>query len=175
MWNKKLDAMLKKIGLKESKFDPCIYYKIADGKMLMVAVYVEDFLIFGTDEAEIMKIKKQLCSKFKMKDLGVAKQCLGIRITREADKISLDQETYIEDVLERFGMSNCRSVKTPLDPNQIISSDADGKEEAVDFPYQEIIGSLMYLVQCTRPDLAYAVSSLLSDSEKLAVGFELKL
>jgi hypothetical protein len=160
VWNKKLDAMLKKIGLKESKFDPCIYYKIADGKMLMIAVYVDDFLIFGTDEAEIMKIKKQLCSEFKMKDLGEAKQCLGIRITREANQISLDQEKYIEEILERFGMSNCRSVKTPLDPNQIISSDADGKEEAVDFPYQEIIGSFMYLVQCTRPDLAYAVSSL---------------
>jgi hypothetical protein len=56
-----------------------------------------------------------LCEQFKIRDLGEAKQCLGIRISREDGKIILDQEKYVEDVLSRFEMSECNLVKIPMD------------------------------------------------------------
>jgi hypothetical protein len=64
---------MKKFGMKASQFDPCIYHRNHGEKKLIVAVYVDDFLIFSNDEQGKNDLKKMLCEQFKMKDLGVAK------------------------------------------------------------------------------------------------------
>lgn len=158
VWNKKLDGVLKGLGFKVSQFDPCIYFKIQEGVILIVAVYVDDFLIFSNDDSTVKDLKIQLMDVFDMKDLGEAKHCLGIRITRTKKSIALDQQQYIEEILKKFKMSDCNPISTPMDPNQKLSKNENGTK--TDKPYRELIGSVMFLVQCTRPDLAYVVSSL---------------
>lgn len=98
-----------------------------------------------------------------MKDLGAARNCIGLRISRDnTGNYYLDQEQYINEILERFNMSDCNPVATPSDPNQKLSAEMSPKSqeeenELKQVPYQQLVGALLYLVQGTRPDIAFAV------------------
>ncbi|KAI5727689.1 hypothetical protein M8J77_005662 [Diaphorina citri] len=109
-----------------------------------------------------MKLKDNLMNRFQMKDLGKAHYILGYRIQYVDHQLTLDQTKYVEELLERFNMKDCNGVKTPMDPNQVFTPDMCCQPEAekLDVPYQEAIGSLLYLSQGTRPDITYAVSFL---------------
>jgi hypothetical protein len=99
-----------------------------------------------------------------MKDLGAAKQILGVHIqrSRKDKKLFISQEQYIEKVLERFNMNNAKVVSSPLathfklSTNQSPSTDEE-KEDMERIPYASAVGSLMYAMVCTRPDIAHAV------------------
>ena len=101
----RLEEMLKQLGLVKSKTDPCVFY--SKDAMLIVAIYVDDILIFWKNAEVREKLKKDLCKAFKMKDLGRAKSCIGFNITYEENGgIWLDQAKYTREVLEKFGMSD---------------------------------------------------------------------
>ncbi len=102
-------------------------------------------------------LKDGLKKEFKMKDLGQAHYCLGMRIQVNGNdgELSLDQEKYIRELLVRFGMEDCNGAPTPLDPNQDLF--AEEQNLVTNVPYQELIGSLMYIAHSTRPDIAFAV------------------
>ena len=95
-----------------------------------------------------------------MKDLSRAKHCLGLRIHQLEGKITLDQENYLNDVLTKFNMSECKTVKTPMQPSFNFSSNEDDTQDMKNIPYREAIGSLQFLASITRPDIAYAVNKL---------------
>ena len=164
-WNKKLDKLLKELGFVQSNFDTCIYYRCENGKILIIAVYVDDLLILSNNKGEKQNLKADLMKRLKMKDLGEAHYCVGIHIQRDRDTgtISLDQEKYIEQVLNRFNMTECNGVSTPLDSNQdlfgeeFFPNSQQQEEEMRNIPFQEAVGSLMYAAQATRPDIAFAV------------------
>lgn len=162
-WNFKLDDTLKSFGLIKSKMDPCIYFN--ENLDLIIAIYVDDLLIFWKNASVLDHIKKALNTSFKMKDLGTAKCCLGINIKQSNGKIELDQKNYINKVLERFNMKDCKPISTPSDLNQKLSMNSKDDSEAHDeskqrIPYQEAVGSLLYLAQCTRPDISFAVNDV---------------
>lgn len=160
-WNLKLESALKSFGLKKSKMDPCVFYS-TDLK-LMVAIYVDDILIFWSNEYELAKLKSSLCSMFRMKDMKAATTCIGILITQTDDGIELDQANYVKEILHRFNMSDCNPISTPCDTNQKLSltMQSEVKDEKIkDIPYQEAVGCLLYLVQGTRPDIAFAVNDV---------------
>lgn len=96
-----------------------------------------------------------------MNDLGEAKQVLGMRIEQkqEEGRILIDQERYIKKILEKFNMSDCNSCSTPMDSNVKLSKLETDKEKMHRVPYQEAIGSLLYLSQVSRPDINYAVNT----------------
>ena len=96
-----------------------------------------------------------------MKDLGPVHYCLGIEFKQDSDgTMKMSQRKYIEDVLVRFGMKDCKPINTPLVGNQKLKLPESGEELPDSYPYQNLIGSLMYLAVSTRPDIAYAVSAL---------------
>ncbi|CAN0919974.1 Retrovirus-related Pol polyprotein from transposon TNT 1-94 [Linum grandiflorum] len=131
-------------------------------------------LIHG--QPRIARLKKELSKSFAMKDLGPAKQILGMKISRDRrnGKIWLSQEKYIEKVLERFKMSKAKAVSTPLAGHFNLSSkhcptSEEEKEAMKNVPYASAVGSLMYAMVCTRPDIAHAfgvVSRFLSNPGK---------
>lgn len=83
-WNKKLNSVLLEIGMKRSKLDPCIYFRIlSKNDILFISVYVDDLLLFYNNSETGVEIKKWLKDNFSMKDIGRAKQCIGFRITHE--------------------------------------------------------------------------------------------
>jgi Reverse transcriptase (RNA-dependent DNA polymerase) len=121
---------------------------------------VDDLLIFTKDEEKLNAVKKHLTEKFEMKDLGLAKSCIGVRIQQGDGWIELDQETYIVETCKKFGMADCKPIGTPSDTNQKLTiKDVNAENSIVGkVPYQELIGSLLFLTQLTRPDIAYAVN-----------------
>lgn len=165
-WYKRFDSFMIGQSYCRSQYDDCIYFQnFQNGSFIYLLLYVDDMLIASRDKSLIQKLKTQLNNEFDMKELGAAKKILGmeIRRDRQAGKLFLSQQNYIERVLDRFNMNNCKPVSTPLAAHFKLSSELcpDTKEEMEHMshvPYANAVGSLMYAMVCTRPDLAYAVS-----------------
>src|SRR5690606_26627241 len=115
-------------------------------------------------KCDVQKLKELLSSEFEMKDLGVARKILGMEIFRDRakKKLFLSQKAYIEKVLIRFGMLTAKPIDTPCAANFHPTMSDEMSEGEIDYmsrvPYASAVGSLMYAMVCTRPDLAHAVS-----------------
>ena len=124
-------------------------------------------LVASKNMQEIKVLKKQLSESFDMKDLGASKQILGMRISsdRKERKLTLSQEEYIKKVLERFNIQDAKPVGTPLAGHFKLSKEQCPKTEQErnqmsKVPYSSAVGSLMYAMVCTRPDIAHAVGAV---------------
>ena len=166
LWYKNIDATFKTLGFSRCAFDPCLYYRQRAETELYVTVYVDDLVMAGSSDAVIMEFKAELSARYDMKDLGEVQYVLSMEVSRDraAGTIEVSQCKYITDVLRRFGMLECHAAPTPMDPAvklvKAASTVGKAKAKAEDYPYQEVVGSLMYLMVTTRPDIAYAVSQL---------------
>ena len=155
-----------RLGFVKSKFDGCVYIKYRNEVVVAwLLLYVDDMLIAGPDIREIEKIKRQLNSVFEMKDLGCAKRILGIDIVRDRafKRLWLLQSDYLARMLKKYQMNNSKGVSTPLSQQFKLSADQgpkteQEKKEMEMIPYSNIVGSLMYTMVCTRPDMAQAMS-----------------
>lgn len=167
-WYKKFDSCMVSQGYKKTAADECVYIqKFTDGNFVALLLYVDDILIVGKDTTKISQLKKELSKSFDMKDLGPAQQILGMQIVRDRNnrRLWLSQEKYIERVLERFNMNNSKPVSIPLANHFKLSKSAcpSSKEEIGEMssvPYSSAVGSLMYAMVCTRPDIAHAVGTV---------------
>jgi hypothetical protein len=128
-------------------------------------LYVDDMLIAAKGVSEINRLKQQLRGEFEMKDLGAAKRILGMEISRNRvdGKLFLNQKSYVLKVLERFAMQNSKPVSTPLAAHFRLSAELSPQSEDEEkymsqVPYSSAVGSLMYAMVCTRPDISHAVS-----------------
>ena len=113
-------------------------------------------------------VKKELSSKFDIKDLGKLSYFLGMSIVQnQVEKTTwIGQPTYTKKLLSKMGMIECKAVKTPVDPGSRLTKAVDDEEPIDQQLYQSLVGSLMYLATCTRPDIAYAVGVLARFSSK---------
>ena len=138
---------------------------LEDGYFVYLLLYSDDILITAKNMSDIQVFKKQLSDEFKMKDLGAVKKVLGIEIQRDrpSKKVYLSKKGYIDKVLERFGMQNAKPVQTALTSHLILSildsphSEEDEKAMS-QFSYSSVVGSMMYDMVCTHPDIAHAIS-----------------
>ncbi|CAK9816176.1 Copia protein [Anthophora plagiata] len=159
-WYEVFDKSLKDKGFKNSAVDRCIYI-LENGNILKniyVVLYVDDLVIATANSETMESFKNYLMNKFHMTDLKEIKYFLGIKVERDNNKITLDQSAYIQTVLEKFNMQDCKPISTPL-PSKLdyIALNSDEKFEA---PCRNLIGCLMYVMVCTRPDLCTAVNIL---------------
>ncbi|KAH9782808.1 Integrase catalytic domain-containing protein [Citrus sinensis] len=150
-----------------SEHDHCVYFRrLPDGVFIYLLLYVDDMLIASKNRDEIERLKKQLAFEFEMKDLGDAQRILGMEIHRDKKNGSvwLTQKSYLKKVLERFGIDDkTKPVCTPLAPHfKLSSSSRPRSQEERDYmarvPYASVVGSLMYVMVCTRPNISQAVS-----------------
>lgn len=154
-WNNKFHSFMRKSGFLRSTADPCIYVRLKEGEKLMVAIYVDDGLIAGSSQTTVDSFLELLTSEFKI-TVGSLDSFLGMQIERHDSGFFLSQRAYVERILQRFDMIDCKSVKTPAESQQPDSS----SNAALESPnqYRSVVGSLLYLACATRPDIAYAVS-----------------
>ena len=165
-WYKRFDSFMLGHGYSRSMYDSCVYFrKLNDGSFIYLLLYVDDMLIAAKNIAEIHQLKALLSGEFDMKDLGAAKKILGMEIRRDrgAGKLYLTQESYIKKVLERFGMKDAKPVSTPLASHfRLSAAQSPTSEEEEKYmarvPYSSAVGSIMYAMVCTRPDISQAVS-----------------
>ncbi|CAH1444067.1 unnamed protein product [Lactuca virosa] len=99
-----------------------------------------------------------LKARFDMKDMGLADVILGVKITRTENGLTLNQTHYVDKILEKFNSGDTTVASTPIDTSHRLSKNRG--EGLTQVEYARIIGSLMYLMSCTRPDLAFAISRL---------------
>ncbi|GKC35546.1 retrovirus-related pol polyprotein from transposon TNT 1-94 [Tanacetum coccineum] len=118
----------------------------------------------GPNKDRISKLKAQLAREFEMKDLGPANKILGMQIHRDrvSRKIWLSQKSYVKKILQRFNMQDCKPISTPFPTNIKLSSkmSPSSEKERMEMsrvPYASAVGSLMFAMICTRPDIAHAV------------------
>jgi hypothetical protein len=167
IWNILLDAELGKMGFKRIHADFCIYI-LKDGDYLcIIAVYVDDIGILCNDLIFMARIKKRIARHFKIKDLGPMTLLLGIQIdySFESRLLSLCQTRYIIESLTRYQIPDTKRHYTPLSSGIKLSKDdcptlSEDIAAMKHFPYQSLIGTLMYAMLGTRPDIAYAVGNL---------------
>ena len=163
-WNQKMDRFLMTNGFHATKSDSALYVKGAGKDKIYVGLYVDDLLIATSDASSLARTKSALCGAFKMTDFGEVSTVLGIKITRDKSTglLTMSQEKYAEQVLKRFNMLSAQGKSTPieegmkLDETMCPQTDEE-KEEMRHKPYRQAVGSLMYLMVATRPDLAAAV------------------
>lgn len=156
-WNQRFDELMLQQGFLRSKSDYCLYYK--RGQKFYILLYVDDIILISENREEIDKIKEVLKNNFDMKDMHGVSKYLGIKIKKTESGIELDQEEYLKEILKKFGMENCKPVSTPIEPGLELSKEAS-KDEKLIRECRQLIGSLMYAMLATRPDLCYAVSFL---------------
>ena len=144
-------------GFKINECDKCVYVKNTEHGSIIICLYVDDMLIMGSNN-EVIKTTKKMLNKFNMKDLGVADVILEIKISKTSDGLILSQSHYIEKILKKFKQDDSSPTRTPVDVNLHLSKN-NGKSISQQ-EYAQAIGSLMYVMNCVRPDIAYAVSKL---------------
>ena len=133
--------------------------------LYFLILYVDDILLIGNDIPMLQSVKTLLNNNFSMKDLGEATYILGIKIYGDRSKrlIGLSQDTYIDKVLKRFNMEQSKKGFLPMSHGMRFSDKqcpltADEQKRMSKVPYASVVGSIMYAMICTRPDVSYALS-----------------
>ncbi|KAG8481269.1 hypothetical protein CXB51_026034 [Gossypium anomalum] len=158
-WYDRVDAYLCRLGFVKSLSEPTLYVKkTEDETLLIVSVYVDDLLVTGSRIDLINDFKTQMQEVFDMTDLGVMTYFLGMEVNQSDRGIFISQHTFALKILDKFCMTNCKSVSTPVARWEKLSS--NGNETRVDEKeYRSLVGCLLYLT-ATRPDIMFGVSLL---------------
>ncbi|KAJ9535931.1 hypothetical protein OSB04_un000899 [Centaurea solstitialis] len=164
-WNLHFDDRIKEFGFTKSEYEPCVYTKFSGSIVTFLVLYVDDILLIGNDVPTLQSVKSWLSKCFQMKDLGEAAYILGIKIYRNRSKrlIGLSQSTYIDKILKKFRMDESKKGFIPMQHGIVLSKtqcpvSSQDQDKMKSVPYASAIGSIMYAMLCTRPDVAYSVS-----------------
>ena len=165
-WNTRFDEVVKGFGFIKNEEESCVYKKVSGSARVFLVLYVDDILLIGNDKKFLNEVKESLKNSFSMKDMGEAAYVLGIQIYRDRSKrlIALSQSTYLDKVLKRFRMENAKKGNLPMSHGTVLRKGqspqtAAEREEMSKNPYASAIGSIMYAMVCTRPDVSFALSA----------------
>jgi hypothetical protein len=163
IWYNALAEHLKTPGYTRSVSDACLFYKDYKGTCYFVGVYVDDMLVVGKGRM-VWWLKNELSRKYEVKDLGEAKWFLNMEITRDCPNhlLSISQHQYVLNILKKYGLADIRGYSTPMAAN--LSLPKQPESTINQHVYQSMLGSLMYAMVGTRPDIAYTVGILAQHS-----------
>ena len=163
LWYKDIDEFLRSLEFVQSHADPNVYIHGKANTRMLLLLYVDDISLAYPRAVAVAAaaIKAKLAAKYKITNLGTAKQFLGIQITNDDDGIALGQKAFISTILKRFGMEEANGAATPMNTSvRLDLAEELGEREVDPKEYQATVGSLMYIALATRPDIAFAVSAL---------------
>ena len=163
-WNTCFDQTIKTFGFDQCHDESCVYKKWNGKKVVFLVLYVDDILLIGNCIGMLTSVKDWLSQRFDMKDLGEAAHILGIKLMRNRKKkmIGSSQVLYIDTILNRFNMQGSKKGFLPFRHGIVLYKDQSPKtpeeiESMKAVPYASAVGSLMYAMLCTRPDICFAV------------------
>jgi len=146
--------------------DKCVFRATINGVEIWLALCVDDGMLMSTCSGTLALVVKELSSQFEIK-IDKSNYFVGIEINRDKQNrsMSLSQQGYIERVLAKFNMQDCKPQMIPADPNLELQSpqcsSEDGEaQKTLNAPYRDAVGSLMFLAVVTRPDIAFAVGQV---------------
>ncbi|CAI5458205.1 unnamed protein product [Closterium sp. Yama58-4] len=162
-WHDTLRTTLAALGFAPSTADPSLFLR-TDTSLppFYILVYVDDLVFATADTAALAHVKSELQRRHTCTDLGELTSYLGLRITRDRARrtITLTQSHMVQQVLQRFRFTYSSPQSTPLPTGHSLSALPSDESVEPSGPYPELVGCLMYLMTCTRPDLAYPLSIL---------------
>ena len=158
-WNDFIHKFLIDHGFTQFEADPCVYSFVDSEGFLVMVVWVDDFILTGTSHVFVSRIKQLLMDNFKMKDLGPISNFLGIKFAQSVGGISMSQSTYLQNVLVKFEMADAKPRSTPCETNPSAVNRSQYEHQSPR-RFREIVGSLIYAMTCTRPDLCWVVTKL---------------
>ena len=145
------------MGYTASPFDSALFLRRTDKGTILLLLYVDDMIIIGDDLSGIQELKDFLSQQFEMKDLGYLSYFLGLEITHSIDGLYITQAKYASDLLSRAGLTDNKTVDTPVELNAHLTPSWGGEKPFSNpFLYKRLVSSLVYLT-VTRPDISYAV------------------
>ncbi|MBW0590251.1 hypothetical protein O181_129966 [Austropuccinia psidii MF-1] len=164
-WYKTLKNLLSQSGFTTCILDPCVFHKTKPNP-IWLCLHVDEIAIFGK---EVNRFQDEIRKEFNIKDIVLANLMLGIKVNHQESGISLDQQHFIKALLEKYRMTPCTPVNTPLVPHCNLTPATE--EEINTFKqlkinFRSAIRSINYLSSATRPDLSFAVSALSQHLEK---------
>lgn len=166
-WNKMLHSFLCNENFCQSRADPCVYVRNSETEgCVILIIWVDDIIISATSSKLLEGVKESLCQKFKMKDLGELSRFLGTQFKRSETSIEMSQSQYIYKVLSKFEMSDCKPKSTPCAFGVEKECDVSSRELGDPRLYRAVVGSLIYVMTGTRPDLCYVVTKLSQNMAK---------
>ncbi|CAI6010663.1 unnamed protein product [Closterium sp. NIES-65] len=162
-WHDTLRTTLAALGFAPSTADPSLFLR-TDTSLppFYILVYVDDLVFATADTAGLAYVKSELQKRHTCTDLGELRSYLGLQITRDRARrtITLTQSHMVQQVLQRFGFTYSSPQATPLPTRHSLSALPSDESVESSGPFAELVGCLMYLMTCTRPDLAYPLSIL---------------
>ena len=163
LWNKHMDKFLKDHGYLQCVTDKCVYYRVEDREIVVVGLYVDDVLVTGSSERAIESFF-ETAKEMDIKDLGEVSKFLGMRFKWIESGYEVDQEQTIEELLVKYGMENANPTRLPIqatydeiEEGKLLPSEPNGEQPVSVKVYQSIVGSLLWIARCTRPDILFAV------------------
>jgi len=161
-WWRTLDESLKELGFECLKSEAGIFFYKKKGINIVISIiYIDNTLFCSPNKAVVDAIKMQFMHKWECRDLGEPNEFLQMQITHKGCAIHLDQCTYLQKVIEYCGMLNAKSTSTPLLAGYYAAKNTEPVDADLRSCFQMVIGSLLYLMLGTRPDIAFAVTHLL--------------
>lgn len=156
-WYERFDIFIMSLGFVRTTSDKCLYVRIIGMSRIYCLIYVDDAILVGDDPTAICEIKRKFTDEFEMNDVGELKTFLGMRVNFDIELgvLKLSQERYLKNLLDRFGMAECKSIGTPMETDLRLVKEKGG---VLNQPYRELIGCLLYITTTCRPDLCAAVN-----------------
>nr|GFB52073.1 hypothetical protein [Tanacetum cinerariifolium] len=162
-YNKRFDDEIENFGFIQNRDESCVYRKASGSDVVFLILYVDDILIMGNNIPRLKEVKDYLRKCFSMKDLGEAAYIMGIKIYRYRSRrlIGLSKSAYIDKILKKYNLHNSKKDYLPMEvkhdlSNKLCASTPEEVAYMKKVPYALTVGSIMYAVRCTRPDVAFA-------------------
>ena len=156
-WYRMIKTILTKLGFLPTIGDPCLFYHKL--RKLYVFLYVDDLGVWGGPD-DVNWLKSSLALHVETRNLGEIRKFLSLRVRRpDCGTIMVDQSDYIHFILETFNMTDCKEVSNPLSANVLLGIE-EPDAPADQYDYRKAIGMLLFVANCSRPDLSFAVSFL---------------
>ena len=164
-WNATIDARLKELGFRQSSNDPCLYVKEEGEKIIRLNLHVDDCCATYTDDEFYADFKEELEKEYKLSSAADSNMFLGNVIERTKDGgLQVHQKHFVDEVLKKYDCEMWKTRPTPA-PDSIhlhkgqSPQDDEERQRMANVPYRQIVGSLMWLASCTRPDLSQALGA----------------
>jgi len=155
-WNKEVHGKLCELGLKSLLSDKCLYILSEGSNIIIVLLYVDDILIASNWKEKKTQIVEELKRVYQIKELGKVDKFLGMNIDQQGDgKAFIGQENFVDEIIKKFNLQGLKERGIPLDKNERFEI---SEATPTKMPYRSLLGGLLYLSTCTRPDIAFAVN-----------------
>ncbi|GJT82488.1 putative ribonuclease H-like domain-containing protein [Tanacetum coccineum] len=154
-WYETLSTYLLDNWFQRGKIDKTLFIRRDKGDILLVQVYVDDIIFGSTKKSLCTEFKKMMHKKFQISFMGELTFFLGLQVKQKEDGTFISQDKYVNDILNKFGFSDVKTARTPMETQKALLKDVDG-EDVDEHLNRSMIGSLMYLTS-SRPDIMFAV------------------